>query len=150
MRNAPSVNFPVGRCAIRALLLGCFGILLAGALALGWNGLARWQALCLATAVLAWWGAALWTLWRQPCGWLCFGGGASSPLPGDTDWAWRDQPGSEALPLAAPRIVLDLQQWLLLQFRGAAGAPTWIWLEARSAPGDWLALRRALMVNAAR
>lgn len=150
MRNAPSVTFPVGRCAFWALLLGCMGVLLAVALALGWAGLSRWQAGCLGFSVLAWWLAAAWTVGHHPRGWLRFSGASPSPVPGDTAWTWLVGPGGDARPLTAPRIVLDLQQRVLLQVRGAGDVPRWLWLEAASSPGDWLALRRALLVNAAR
>ena len=150
MRHAPSVIFPVGRCLFWALLLACFGLLLAGMLALGWGGLTRWQGLSLTLAVLAWWVAAARAVWRQPGGWLRFSAGAPMSLPGDTAWAWQIAPGSDGIPVAAPRLVLDLQERLLLQMGGAPGVPRWIWLEAGRSPADWLALRRALLVNPAR
>lgn len=150
MRNAPSVIFPVGRCAFWALLLGSLGVLLAGALALGWEGLSRWQAGCLGLAVLAWWLAAAWTVGRHPRGWLRFSAASPSPVPGDAAWAWLVEPGGDARSLSTPRIVLDLQQRVLLQVGGTADGPRWVWVEAAASPGDWLALRRALLVNAAR
>lgn len=149
MRNAPSVIFPVGRCPFWALLLACFALLLAGVLALAWSGLTRWQAIGLALAVLLWWVVAARCVWRQPAGWLRFGGANPRPLPEDTAWAWQGEPGSDGIPVAAPRLVLDLQVRLLLQVGGASGVPRWIWLEASRSPADWLALRRALLVNPA-
>lgn len=149
MRNAPSVIFPVGRCPFWALLLGCFALLLAGVLALAWSGLTRWQAIGLALAVLLWWVVAARCVWRQPAGWLRFGGVHPTQLLEDTAWAWQGEPGSDGIPVAAPRLVLDLQARLLLQVGGASGVPRWIWLEASRSPADWLALRRALLVNPA-
>jgi hypothetical protein len=150
MRNAPSVIYPVGRCAFWALLLGCLGVLLAGALAWGWEGLSRWQVGCLGLAVLAWWLGAARSVARHPRGWLRFRAASLTPVPGDAAWVWLVEPGGDARPLTTPRVVLDLQQRVLLQVGGAADVPRWVWLEAASSPGDWLALRRALLVNAAR
>jgi hypothetical protein len=150
MWHAPSVIFPVGRCPFWALFLGCFALVLAGVLALGWGGLTRWQVCGLTLSLLAWCVLAARAIARQPIGWLRFSGGAMTLLPGDSGWAWQLGPGSEGTPVAAPRIVLDLQQRLLLQVVGARGVPRWIWLEAVRSPADWLALRRALLVNALR
>ncbi len=149
MRHAPSVIYPVGRCAFWGQLLALCGLLLVAVLVIGWSGLTRWQATGLALALLAWFLSAAWAVWCQPEGWLRFSV-SPAPLPGDTAWSWLVKPGGDALPLNTPRIVLDLQQRLLLQAGGSAAVPRWIWLEARLAPADWLALRRALRVNTGR
>ena len=44
----------------------------------------------------------------------------------------------------APEVALDLQGALLLRVRPVSGPAQWLWLQARSAPAQWAALRRAL------
>ena len=60
-------------------------------------------------------------------------------------WRWSPDGCSDGLALDAVRVALDLQSRVLLQLRGSAGAPVWVWVERDRAPADWLALRRALV-----
>jgi hypothetical protein len=150
MRHAPSVMYPVGRSAFWGALLLLVGLWLALVLALARDGLAWWQCLGLGLAVALWWLMAARDARHQPQGWLQF---SASPLPHEPDdagWAWLREPGGDAVPLQRLRMVLDLQQRLLLQASGGEGAPRWIWLEAARAPADWLALRRAVQASAVR
>ena len=58
-------------------------------------------------------------------------------------WSEADDPGTE-VPLAQVGVEIDLQSRMALQIALADGNSSWIWVETRSLPSDWLALRRAL------
>lgn len=150
MRHAPSVSFPVGRCAFWVALLLFLGLSLGLVTAIAWSGLAHGQAGALSLAVVCWWLAAARHVRRQPQGWLRYHAPPGAHVPGDAAWTWLPDPAGEPVPLVGLCVVLDLQQRLLLQASGAAGVPRWIWLEAARAPADWLALRRAVLAGAAR
>ncbi|WP_139146924.1 hypothetical protein [Hydrogenophaga sp. 70-12] len=111
--------------------------------------LAAWMAaslalstwLALAVAGLAWMGWAARVERRLVVGVLRFSG-----APGQgAAWRWSPDGCSDGLALDAVRVALDLQSRVLLQLRGSAGAPVWVWVERDRAPADWLALRRALV-----
>lgn len=129
MHGAPSVSYPVGRSRVGLWLAGaaCFSAgaaVAAWALAsddLNWRhaaGGAAWLA-AVAASLLAW--------RRAPRGVLAWDGG---------QWLW------EGLPIAAPRLAIDMQRWVLLE--AAGGGPGWLALERDAAPSHWDALRRAL------
>ena len=138
MHSAPSVSFPVGRSrsAARILLVvwvlgaccaGITGRLLDG---VGWR-----LGVLLASTVLA--GAwAAWAQWRQPVGRLQFDG---------QSWSLNGTP-----PIPAARLLpaLDLQSLLLVRLVVADRHSHWLWLERRSDPQRWLALRRAVYSRA--
>lgn len=94
----------------------------------------------LAGAGLAWMAWAARSERGQPTGLLRFTG---APGQGSA-WHWTREGAGEGLALDAVEPVLDLQNRMLLRLQGAAGAPTWVWVERVGAPSDWLALRRAL------
>ncbi|WP_454556613.1 hypothetical protein [Hydrogenophaga borbori] len=111
--------------------------------------LAAWMAaslalstwLALAVAGLAWMGWAARVERRPVVGVLRFSG-----APGQgAAWRWSPDGCSDGLALDAVRVALDLQSRVLLQLRGVAGVPAWVWVERDRAPADWLALRRALV-----
>ena len=152
MQHAPSVVYPVGRSHFWAWLLCGLALALAALLAAAWRGLAPWQAGGLALGGALWAGWAWRSATRAPHGWLRCSGSARAGAPDDTGWAWVGGPaaGEAGAPLDSLRVVLDLQQRLLLEARGLAGVPRWIWVEAARAPADWLALRRALLASLSR
>jgi hypothetical protein len=135
MLDAPPVSYPVGRSFwggwILLVLTGAAGVACAAWVLHGASGTRAWAA---GTAVLpaAW---AAWHWWRQPRGTLAWDGGA---------WSWSsgadEQPG-----LFGP--FLDLQQAMLLPWRGPAGT-RWLWVERRHAPNRWAAFRRAVYSRA--
>jgi hypothetical protein len=148
MHNAPSVSYPAGRCVLWRLILLAVALLMASVFWRVWPGLAtpmRW---------LSGAGLLLWCLWavhsvvRQPRGWLRYHAPApASPTSGPA-WAWLRSPGADPVPLRGLRVVVDLQDVLLIELSGGATAPRWAWLVASGAPADWLALRRALRSTA--
>jgi toxin CptA len=129
MHNAPSVSYPVGRCRFAAAAAGVLWSL--GALVLaGWMAQARIPGWQLAAAWLAW-GAAGSAAARS---WWC------SPR-GTFEWtgdAWILE-GADHGP---PSVALDLQHCMLLRLDRQR--TLWLWLERRTRPQHWDALRRAV------
>jgi hypothetical protein len=136
MHNAPSVNYPVGRCLFAGAAIGalwCVG----GAAVVGW----AWQSPAgapMVGVVTAVWAAcgllAAHAWWRSPAGVLAWDGDG---------WSWA----GETLGTGRPRAALDLQRWLILRLPGGSG-PAWLWLEQGSDPQHWDALRRAVYSRA--
>ena len=125
MHNAPSVSYPVGRCAFaRYLWAGglCYGL----SVELGRRQLARQR------------GALRWQ--QGLCHWH------AEPEPVIANESVRALPG-----IGQVNPVLDLQNILLLRWQPLSyvGQPDvrWFWLDRRSCPDDWLAVRRALLTQ---
>lgn len=146
MRNAPSVMYPVGRCAFHGQLL----LVLAAAVAAslwGWRGSGVDGRL--------WWtfvaGAVGWLLWalhrwqRSPVGQLHWDAQAPHLLSTEVGaWFWLDSAGLAPQPVLGVQQALDWQRVVLLQLRSTASVPRWVWVQQPSDPARWLALRRAL------
>jgi len=138
MHSAPSVSYPVGRCAFQR---SCWlGLSLCAVAVLGiWlhqqslNAAMALSGLCtVAASVLGWkslqhigtlsWNGQVWCLHSR----------------GDT---WEDE-------LGALQVVLDVQQALLLRWQPASDTlhakPIWLWLGAEQLPACWQDLRRAV------
>lgn len=140
MRSAPSVIFPVGRCALGP------GLALAAWTA-GLVTLALWcgqdRALDGRQAVVALLLAGLGLVaWRQ------LREGARGLLDWDGgQWLWFCG-GDDAVVRVEP--VVDLQRWLLVRLspgepgQGGAASATWLWLTRGSDPEHWRSLRRAV------
>ena len=138
MRNAPTVQYPVG-CPRFLMLAG--GVLwAAGTVFCGcWltlEGYPAWRTLMAISALVATAWLAIHTLRHLKTGLLRWDG---------ETWHWSeaDEPGTE-VPLAQVGVEIDLQSRMALQIALADGNSSWIWVEAQSLPSDWLALRRAL------
>lgn len=146
MRNAPSVMYPVGRCALHGqLLLGLASVVAASLW--GWRSSgvdARlWWAFVVGAALwLAW---ALHAWWRAPVGQLHWDAQAPGlPSAEAGAWFWRDNAGLAPQPVLGVSQTLDGQRVLLLRLRSTASVPRWVWVQQPSDPARWLALRRAL------
>lgn len=139
MYNAPSVAYPVGRCAFAKGLLGLLGLWMAGVLVLwAWHQSVSWTwclAFVLGMVFVAW-------------GWRCvFSAGASLVWDGQV-WCVLDRDGVN-LQLGTPVCVaLDLQHTLLLQWLPSPARSLlksrWLWLSHSADPTNWQNLRRAL------
>lgn len=146
MRNAPSVIYPVGRCAFHAQCLLLLAATVAAAL-WGWHGSGveprLWQA-TLAGAVL-WLAWALRAWWRSPTGQLHWDAQAAGP-PGTPPGAWFWVAGGSLAPQPLLRLepALDLQRLVLLRLHAAPSVPRWVWVQQANDPARWLDLRRAL------
>lgn len=147
MRNAPSVMYPVGRCAFHAQALLVLAAIVAAAL-WGWRGSAVDSRLWLATlaGALVWLAWALRGWWRSPVGQLRWD--AQAPGAPDAEagaWCWIG--GGSLEPQAVQRLAsaLDLQGRVLLRLHAPPSVPRWVWVEQTEDPARWRDLRRALL-----
>ena len=138
MHNAPSVSYPVGRCAFqRWLYLGfiCFtsSVLLAWALNQGLS--VAWTAALSAAALGAWLG---WKALRH-VGTLTWDGQV---------WCLHDQNSTDGDALGEIDVALDVQKALLLRRLPTSdtlhATPQWLWLGSQTSNERWQDLRRAV------
>lgn len=138
MHNAPSVSYPVGRCAFqRGLYVGftvlTSAVLWAWALHLGMT--LAWYAAVAAMMV------GLWLGWQALCqaGVLRWDGEA---------WGLHGFHAGDEGALGDVHVVLDVQKALLLRWQPASDTlnakPQWLWLGAQAADDHWENLRRAV------
>lgn len=157
MRNAPSVVFPVGRCAFYAgLLCALAGLGLLVLLLWWWPWLGAAADVPWLTRVAGWLGGLLWLGWagfawrswlNAPVGWLQWDA-LGAPVSGQTRagvWHWHRDALADGAPLQQVERVLDLQSRMLLRVRNPDGAHRWLWVECDSDPTRWNDLRRALV-----
>jgi hypothetical protein len=151
MRNAPSVMYPVGRCAFYAQILGCLGVLgglaVAFTLATTADSIPKPPAPLLGIGLwLCWLGFAVWSWRRSPIGrlqWDALASGADAEHPSG-GWRWHSDAYPEGALMQRVEPMLDLQTRVLLRLRNADAATSWIWVEQRHDPARWDDLRRAL------
>ena len=153
MHNAPSVVFPVGRCAFQGWLLVVLGMVGAavGALFLVesdfWR-LGAWGWLPGVTGMCVWliWAAWAFANWRRsPEGSLRWDARQLAESGVQGIWAWTDRMASEPVELSDVERVLDLQSRVLLRICGPGMGRQWVWVESGSCPARWNDLRRALV-----
>ena len=154
MYNAPSVAYPVGRCAFqRWLLVGVLGL-----------SLATMTAWAIAQPLSAAW----WLAWLPLC-LGCFGAWQAMRMRGVLQWMGHSwvlwQPSSHAhnpWQGGTLRLAFDAQQALLLYWmpslerdeQPATAASwltrrgAWLWLDKDNAPQLWQELRRAVHAQA--
>ena len=147
MQRAPSVMYPVGRCALYGrLLLG-----LAGALALVWAAWWRlsapsgWLPPSVGGAACLIWSLMAWRSWRKPMvGRLHWDAQAPGLVDGETGrWFWHPGPSIESTPLRGVEVAFDVQTVAWLRLHGPSEAPAWICVQQVSDPARWQDLRRA-------
>ena len=142
MHNAPSVSYPVGRCAFQRWLYAFFvvltsAVLLAWALSQGLN--ATWY-MAVAAAAL---GLLL--------GWRAFDQAGTLTWDGQV-WCLHDlnqgQGQGHEDALGEVHVALDVQKALLLRWQPASDTlnakPLWLWLGSQGASHAWQDLRRAV------
>ena len=136
MHSAPAVSFPVGSSRAARLLLSMFW--LAGALGavLSVGGLDVRAFLLLGCVLLA--GGLAWRFGgHRQVGLLRFDG---------QYWSWSGQGAAQAA--ARVQVGLDFQVLMLLRLVEAGRSQRWLWLERRTDPSRWTALRRAVYSRA--
>ena len=146
MRNAPSVMYPVGRCAFHGQLLLLLAAVVAASL-WGWRGSGVDARLWLATLMgaVGWLVWALRSWWRSPAGRLHWDAQAPGLHHAEAGaWFWLDSSGLALKPVSGVETALDGQRVVLLRLRSTASVPRWVWVQQPSDPARWLALRRAL------
>jgi hypothetical protein len=146
MHNAPSVLYPVGRCALP-----------------GWLMLALWLLGCVAACATSVAGDFHWGQWRWSvlacalllAGWTALRTWRALPAQGllhwdGHDWWWtqsHSRPSDATVPVRL-RVHLASQRHLLLHMQPADGAARWLCLCAATAPTHWHALRCAVYSRA--
>jgi hypothetical protein len=157
MHNAPSVVYPVGRCAFQGWLLMVLGALSAAVVALflvesdfRTLGVSAWLPGAVGVGVWLSWGTWACLSWfRAPQGSLRWEPRHVEEEGSRGAWFWADGAGSEAVLLGSVERVLDFQGRVLLRFCGPGVGHRWAWLERRSLPARWGDLRRALLASRA-
>jgi toxin CptA len=139
MRNAPPVNYPVGRSSLGLwVLLGTWLATLA--LLAAWSALVPAHPWRQAASTVLLGASGVWVLRserRRFRGALSWDGGA-----------WWLEGGGHASRVQ-PDVVLDLQRVMLVRTLSSMPRRTcWFWIDSKGDPGAWLALRRALYSRA--
>jgi toxin CptA len=138
MHNAPSVSYPVGRCAFQRqlylfLLLATLAVLSAWALN---QGVTR---VWCAAALLAMVGGVLGAFSLRFFATLSWSG---------QRWCLHDQSGKKPDELGEVEVILDTQKTLLLRWQPTSDKlPTsfvWLWLGAELSSSRWQELRCAV------
>jgi len=138
MHNAPSVSYPVGRCAFQRGLYVFFTVF-TSALLLVWalnQGLTVvWFVAVSATTL------GLWLGWRAL--------GQRGMLTWDGQiWCLHDQGADHQDALGEVHVMWDVQKALLLYWQPTSdtlsGKPRWLWLGSQVCDHRWQDLRRAV------
>jgi toxin CptA len=138
MHNAPSVSYPVGRCAFQrvlylALLAVTLAVLLAWALNQGFTPF--------------WWAAAVVALMGGFLGARAWRFTAILTWSGQT-WCLHDQSQNRPDVFGGVEVVLDSQKTLLLRWAPTSDtlltSPAWLWLSAERSSARWHDLRCAV------
>lgn len=138
MHNAPSVSYPVGRCAFQRWLYAFF-MVLTSAVLLAWafnQGLTATWYVAVAAAAL---GLLL--------GWRVLGQAGTLTWDGQV-WCLHDQGLGLEDALGDVHVALDVQKALLLRWLPASDTlhakPQWLWLGGQGGDNRWQDLRRAV------
>jgi hypothetical protein len=138
MHNAPSVSYPVGRCAFQAWLFVGLTLLTAAVL-LAW---ALHQGLGF-----VWWGAATACAIAVYLGLQALRYAATLTWDGQV-WYLHDQSSGQVDTLGKVHVTLDVQKALLLRWLPASDTlqakPQWLWLALQASDNRWQDLRRAV------
>ena len=153
MHNAPSVNYPVGRCRFQARVLLLLALLGGVVLVTWWTTPSHPEPAHRLTGVaggllwLLWMAWATWTWPRSAVGQLRWEALASHASRADHRgvWRWHAESAAEPVPLQGAELAVDLQSLALLRLHGLGNAGSlWVWVERRQDPAQWNALRRSL------
>jgi hypothetical protein len=138
MHNAPSVSYPVGRCAFQ-------------------RGLYAFFTLLTSTVLLAWaLNQGVTWIWVIAVGFAAlsiFSGGRALHQAGMLTWdgqVWclHDQGADHEDALGEVHVMWDMQKALLLRWQPASdtlnGKPRWLWLGLQASDNRWQDLRRAV------
>jgi toxin CptA len=157
------VSYPVGRSFILRLVLSAWTVL-AVVLQIGlcpaWGlpvrlAITPWVWTCVVWGVLLAWA---WRSWHvAPLGWLVWGPEVETSMSPSgrmqrvgSGWWWSEADGELGEAIARLEVAMVFNGWALLQIRWlrAGQRAIWLWVEARTVPSRWLALRRALLSHA--
>lgn len=142
MHSAPSVSYPVGRCAFQCGLYAFF-IVLTSAVLWAW---AFYQGL-----TAAWCLAVTATTLGAFLGWRALGHLGMLTWDGQV-WCLHDQPAGFEDTLGEVQVTLDVQKALLLRWKPTSDTlhakPQWLWLGSQASDHRWQDLRRAVYQRA--
>jgi hypothetical protein len=137
MHNAPSVSYPVGRCAFQRWLFVGFAVLNSTVL-LTW-------AFNQGFTVI-WYVAVGATTLGVLLGWLALGHTGTLTWDGQV-WCLHDQDAGVEDALGDVHVALDVQKALLLRWLPTSDTlnakPQWLWLGSQASDNRWQDLRRA-------
>jgi hypothetical protein len=138
MHSAPSVSYPVGRCAFQRWLYAFF-VVLTSAVLLAWalnQGLNATWYMAVAAAAL---GLLL--------GWRALGQAGTLTWDGQV-WCLHDLNQGHEDALGEVHVALDVQKALLLRWQPASDTlnakPLWLLLGLQASDNRWQDLRRAV------
>ena len=140
MHNAPSVSYPVGRCAFQRWLFVGF-VALTSAMLLAWALNQGFTFVWCVAVVAAMLGAFL--------GWRALGQAGTLTWDGQV-WCLHDlsQGQDHEDALGDVHVALDVQKALLLRWQPASDTlnakPQWLWLGSQASDNRWQDLRRAV------
>jgi len=142
MYNAPSVSYPVGRCAFQravyvALATAASVVLLVWALMQPLSVIWFWGALASGLAIAA--GGRAYLFDRGVLTW------------DGQDWYLHDQAGDLKNALGAVTVTLDVQHTLVLHWQPLSEervlSKRWLWVGAENSPSFWQDLRCAVFAR---
>jgi hypothetical protein len=138
MHNAPSVSYPVGRCAFQRWLFAAF-IAFTSTVLLTWafnQGLTLVWCCAVVAAVLG-----------MFLGWRALGQAGTLTWDGQV-WCLNDQGLGHEDALGEVHVALDVQKALLLRWQPTSdklhAKPQWLWLGSQASGNHWQDLRRAV------
>ena len=142
MHNAPSVSYPVGRCAFQRWLYAGFTVLTSALL---------WAWALNQGLTSLWFVAAGAAVWGGCTGWRAMRRHATLTWAGQV-WCLHDQSSGMEDELGVVDVILDVQKALLLRWQPASATlnlkPQWLWLNAQADCVHWQALRCAVYQRA--
>lgn len=138
MHSAPSVSYPLGRCAFQRCLYAFF-VALTSAVLFAW---AFNQGLTLV------WGVATMAAVLGACsGWRALAQAGTLTWDGQV-WCLQIHGSGHEAAWGEIRVALDVQKALLLRWQPASDTlnakPLWLWLGSEVANHHWQDLRRAV------
>ncbi len=143
MHNAPSVAYPVGRCAFQRWVFAVICVI-SGAVLVAW----AWM------QPLSWvWGLAVvtWCIAVVTGLHACWRSMGTLSWTGQV-WCWHGSSEGSDDALGEVRVAIDVQGALLLEWTPLSAdkpfATRWLWLGAENVPKLWQDLRRAVFATA--
>jgi len=138
MYNAPSVSYPVGRCAFQRWLYVGFTVVTSAVL---------WAWALDQGLTLAWYVATASAVVAGCLGWQALRMRAMLTWDGQV-WCLHDHNTGDEDTLGVVHVALDVQTALLLRWQPASDTlnakSQWLWLGSQSAGDAWQNLRRAV------
>jgi len=138
MHNAPSVSYPLGRCAFQRWVYAFF-VVLTSVVLFAWA--------CNQGLTVSWGVAAMAAVLGACLGWRAFKQAGTLTWDGQV-WCLQTLGAGHEDVLGEVSVVLDVQKALLLRWQPASDTlntkPLWLWLGSEVASHHWQDVRRAV------